>query len=96
MVMEGGVVRSQEEIKREKVVEAIGSLKNGKAVGVDEISAEMLKYGGESVTEWIHRICQMPWEQERILEDWTELPLFQYPILYMGKSYINEVAAIEV
>ena len=34
MVMGGGVVRSQEKIKRE-VMEATASLKNGKAAGVD-------------------------------------------------------------
>lgn len=28
-----------------------------KAPGVDGITAKMLKYGGESVIEWMHLIC---------------------------------------
>ena len=87
MVMGGGVVRSQEEIKREEVVEAIANLKNGKAAGVDGISAEMLKYGGESIIEWMHRICQLAWEQERVPGDWTEAVIIP---IYKGKGDKNE------
>ncbi|WP_435362546.1 hypothetical protein, partial [Klebsiella pneumoniae] len=52
----GGAMWDQEQISRGEVVKAINSLKMGKAAGVDGITAEMLKYGGESVIEWMHRI----------------------------------------
>ncbi|WP_435326057.1 hypothetical protein, partial [Klebsiella pneumoniae] len=45
----GGATQDQEQISREEVVKAINSLKIGKAAGVDGITAEMLKYGGEAV-----------------------------------------------
>ena len=85
--MRGGIVRSQEDIKREEVVHAIGSLKSGKAAGVDGITAEMLKYGGESVVEWMHRICQLAWEEERVPGDWTEAVIIP---IYKGKGDRNE------
>lgn len=40
------------DINREEVREAIKRLKNGKALGWDEISGEAWKYGGEGVEDW--------------------------------------------
>ena len=34
-------------------------IKNGKAPGVDGITSEMIKYGGESVIEWLTRVCNV-------------------------------------
>ncbi len=44
MIGGGGRMHEQEKIKRDEMVKAFGSLKNGKAAGVDGITAEMLKY----------------------------------------------------
>ena len=46
-----GVKRSKytgcEDITREEVVKAMDKLKNGKAAGIDDVSAEMLKCGSD-------------------------------------------------
>jgi len=52
-----GRVYEQSDIKREEVVKAIGDLKCGKAPGIDGITAEMLKYGGGAVSDWMHVVC---------------------------------------
>ncbi len=44
-------------------------LKLGKAPGPDGITAEMLKYGGEIVVDWMIRICNLAWEQSKVPED---------------------------
>ena len=40
---------TKSKISREEVMEAINSLKIGKAAGVDRITDEMLNYAGESI-----------------------------------------------
>lgn len=45
--------RSLEEIK-----EAIGSIKDGKAAGLDGIPSEVWKYGGKEIEEWIWNLCK--------------------------------------
>ncbi len=40
-------------MERGEIVEAIRKLKLGKAPGLDGITAEMLKYGGEIVVDWM-------------------------------------------
>ena len=34
--------------------------KNGKAAGKDEITEEMIKAGGDTVVDWIWRLCNWP------------------------------------
>ncbi len=41
-----------------EVEKAIARLKCGKAAGMDGITAEMLKYGGDAVVEWMLLICE--------------------------------------
>ncbi len=52
-----GRVPIQREIGRLEVERAIARLKCGKAAGMDGITAEMLKYGGDAVVEWMLLIC---------------------------------------
>ena len=40
----------------------VGKLKNGKAAGKDQITGEMIKGGGDSVVNWICRLCNMAFE----------------------------------
>ena len=44
--------------------------KNGKAPGTDGISNEMLKYGDESLTEWVTRVYNVCFMEGRVLKGW--------------------------
>jgi len=70
-----------------EVREAIGNLKNGKAAGVDGLTAEMLKYGGGAVIGWMHKICDLAWKEGRVPSDWTKAIIVP---VYKGKGSRNE------
>ncbi len=53
-----GRVPIHREIGRVEVEKVIARLKCGKAAGMDGITAEMLKYGGDAVVEWMLLICE--------------------------------------
>ena len=65
---------------REELDKAISLLKRNKAPGVDNITAKILKDGGDidAVREWLLRICQLIWETESTPAEWSKgiiLPL---------------------
>lgn len=82
----GGRIQPQEDIKREEVENAIRRLNMGKAAGIDGITAEMLKYGGEEMISIMHRICQMAWEQGRVPGDWKKAVIVP---IYKGKRSVR-------
>ena len=47
-----------EPIRRPEVEVRVGKLKNGKAVGKDEVTGEIIKSGGDMVVDWIWRLCK--------------------------------------
>jgi len=49
---EGGG-EGEEGISRREIKEALRGMKDGKAMGTDEIPGELWKYGGEEVEEWV-------------------------------------------
>jgi hypothetical protein len=51
---------------------AIKKLKNGKAAGVDDIQAELLKYGGDELIRRITTLCNKIWTTGEIPEDWCD------------------------
>ena len=53
-----------------EVKSAIDSMKSGKAPGADGVSAEMLKAGGDVITETLIEIFKEIWEEEEIPVDW--------------------------
>ncbi len=55
----GGGVYREESIKYEEVNQAIKRIKNGKAAGIDGITAGMVKCGGDVITKWMVKICQV-------------------------------------
>ena len=59
-----------EPIVRAEVEVRVGLLKNGKAVGKDEIKGEMIKGGSERVVDWIWRLCNIAFETSVVSEDW--------------------------
>ena len=48
----------------------VGKLKNGKAVGKDEITGVTIKGGAEMVVDWIWRLCNMAFETGAVTEVW--------------------------
>ena len=40
-----------------EVEKAIKEIKNGKSPGYDEISAELIKNGGDNITKYFHKLC---------------------------------------
>ena len=55
----------------EEVEKALKSMKSGKSVGPDEVSAELLKLGAESVICVMHRIVVGVWKTGKWPADWT-------------------------
>lgn len=51
---ESGIKEEEEEVKisKEELKKAIKRLKNGKAAGLDEVPAEVWKYGREKMKDW--------------------------------------------
>ena len=52
-----------------EVKSAIDNMKSGKAPGADGVSAEMLKAGGDIITETLTEIFKEIWEEEEIPVD---------------------------
>ena len=59
-----------EQFTEEEVRAAIRSLKNYKSPGMDGISPEMLKGGGDTVVKWMCNLCNQVWESGDVPEDW--------------------------
>ena len=52
------ILRGEDEI-------AITAMKKGKSVGIDNISAEFVQAGGETMTDDLTEICGRIWKQEK-------------------------------
>jgi len=59
----------------EEVQRAVHQLKNNKAAGIDRISAELIKSGGEIVLQRLHALIVNIWCEERVPEDWQRSEL---------------------
>jgi hypothetical protein len=66
-----------------EVVRAIQQIRNRRAPGKHEISAELLKAAGLPLAEWLHEIIYDVWEQEIMVKDWTEAVIIR---LYKNKG----------
>ncbi len=82
---------TQGRVEQSEIMEAIRKLKLGKAPGLDGITAEMLKYGGEIVVDWMMWICNLAWEQSKVPEDWRKAIIVP---LYKGKARERSVTTI--
>ncbi len=78
---------TQGRLERSEIMEAIRKLKFGKAPGLDGITAEMLKYGGEIFIDWMVWICNLVWEQSRVPVAWSKAIIV---LLYKGKGKREE------
>jgi len=62
----------------EEIKEAIKDLKIGKSPGNDQVTAEMIKYGGEKVAIFYHRLCTKSWKRTYGQMSGENQFLFQY------------------
>uniref|UniRef100_A0A914X6S7 Reverse transcriptase domain-containing protein n=1 Tax=Plectus sambesii TaxID=2011161 RepID=A0A914X6S7_9BILA len=68
----------------DEVKNAIRSLKNGKAPGVDQVTAKMIKAGGDILLQWLHIHLIHIWCLERVPSAWKKAIIM--PILKKGNS----------
>ena len=66
-------------IMRREVEEAIKTLQDGKSPGVDNIPAEMLKYGGEDLVTVLTAICQKILDEKKWPQEWTQSLVIPLP-----------------
>ncbi len=59
-------------------------MKNGKASGVDEVIAEVLKHGGEGMMMALFVLCREVWGKEQVPKEWMKGVIF--PILKKGSK----------
>jgi hypothetical protein len=61
---------------------AIGKLKSYKSPGTDNIPAELIKAGGETLYPEIHRLICCIWNREELPQQWKEsiiVPIYKKP-----------------
>jgi hypothetical protein len=92
-------------IEVEEVSEAIKALKSGKAVGIDGITNEILKYGGAELERAIWKLFAKIWEEEEIPASWSQgliFPIFKGgpaeaqfdPMKYRGITLLSVVGKL--
>ncbi|CAF5049100.1 unnamed protein product, partial [Rotaria magnacalcarata] len=58
-------------------------MKSRKAPGSDEVTADILKAGGEPVIKWLHEMFTEMWENEQVVKEWSSATLIR---LYKNKG----------
>ena len=66
-------------ILREEVEIAVASLKKGKSAGVDNISAELVQAGGETMIDVLTEICNRIWRTGEWPTPWTQSLIITLP-----------------
>jgi hypothetical protein len=61
---------TMQEFSLSEIEKAIRSLKNNKAAGLDEVSAELLKHGRDIVSTELLHLFNLIWQKEEVPEDW--------------------------
>ena len=74
-----GTGDNEPEILRSEIEEAIKYLKNGKAAGIDNITAELLKNGGDSTVDLLHKLCNRVWRTGEWPSQWTKSLMIPLP-----------------
>ena len=67
------------EPSRGEVRKAIGHLKNGKAPGIDNIQAELLKADVDYATTKVKEIIDIVWRDEKTPRKWRKGLIFKLP-----------------
>ena len=58
------------DISRKEFDDAVREMKNGKASGIDEITVEMIRCGGDIVADYLFGICRLAWQCGRVPNAW--------------------------
>jgi transcription elongation factor Elf1 len=64
---------------RDEVKHAVLRLSNGKTAGKDEITAEMLKHGGQPLVDRLHELVLAIWEDETVPQEWRDAVIIPLP-----------------
>jgi hypothetical protein len=51
---------------------AIEKIKRHRSPGIDQIKAELIKAGGETIRYEIHKLINSDWNKEELPEEWKE------------------------
>jgi hypothetical protein len=66
---------------------AIGKLKMYKSPGVDQIAAELIQAGGETLRSEIHKLIKLAWNKEELPHQWKESIVV--PVHKKGTGHIS-------
>ena len=47
-------------------------MRNGKAAGIDGVSAELIKQAGSSAVSFLHELCNKAWSEEKFPAIWCK------------------------
>ena len=77
-VMVGTMVNADvetQDVTREEVEKAMTMLKNGTAAGNDNIAADLLNNGGETMVDWVTELVQEVWRKRKVPQEWKDAML---------------------
>jgi hypothetical protein len=69
-----------------EIRKTIMTLKNGKAAGLDDIPAEVIKSDMKTATNMLHSLFSKIWEREKVPAQWKEGIVIKLP----EKGYLRE------
>ena len=64
---------------KSEIEKALNSINSNKAPGSDKVPAELLRYGGETTLEAMHKICEGIWETGEWPDDWVNSVFIPIP-----------------
>ena len=64
---------------KDEIIRAIISLKNNKAPGIDNISAEMLKADQKLISDKLHELFNKKWTNEVLPVEWLKGLIVKFP-----------------
>ncbi|CAC5389748.1 unnamed protein product [Mytilus coruscus] len=76
-------------IKKYEVKKAIKSIKNRKSAGIDEIPPEAFKSRGNEIIEYMYKLLNKIWQEEKIPTEW--LKVFLLATCYLLMLWIWEI-----
>jgi len=66
-------------ITKAEIRDAIKKLKNGKAGGIDGITAELLKADTQTTVDWLDKLFRTIWEREEVPKEWKQGIIVKLP-----------------